>query len=89
MCLGIFPYALYSEGVSFDAERAQLAGPDFFPRFRATGSGVALGKSRLMPDGHVLVVERGGERVALSLAQMTFHHVAQGDLAGQPYLVAF
>lgn len=75
--------------MAFDVERAKLSGPDYFPRFRVQGPGVPLASSGLTPREHVLVVDRPGGRLALSLAQMTFHHVAQGEIAGEPYLVAF
>lgn len=40
-------------------------------------------------DDVVLVLERGGHRRGLLARQMGYHHVAQGELAGEPYLVTF
>lgn len=46
-------------------------------------------RKRIKPDDEVLIVERAGKRMAFSLYQMTYHHVAQGELAGQPFILAF
>ena len=37
----------------------------------------------------LIAFERGGERRVLLLKEMIYHHVAQGELAGEPYLVTF
>lgn len=50
---------------------------------------VPLGSANLRPDEDLLVFERGGKRYALILRQMAYHHVAQGTLNGEPYLVSF
>ncbi|OYD07282.1 DUF3179 domain-containing (seleno)protein [Paludifilum halophilum] len=63
-----------------------------FQRFDISGSEplqTVLRRKRMKPKDEVLVVERGGERLAFSLYQMTYHHVAQGELAGQPFILAF
>jgi len=74
---------------TFDAKRASLKSPDFFRRFRVSGEGTPLLAARLKPHAQLLVFERGGERRALVREQMIYHHVAQGKLAGEPYLVTF
>ena len=50
---------------------------------------VPLKSANLRPDEDLLVFERGGKRYAFILRQMVYHHVAQGTLAGEPYLVSF
>jgi hypothetical protein len=50
---------------------------------------VPLVSTKLRPDEDILILERGGERYAFILTQMAYHHIAQGALAGQPYLVSF
>jgi hypothetical protein len=46
-------------------------------------------------DGHVaddtpmLVFEVGGVTLALVTSQMSYHHVAQGDMRGEPWMVTF
>ena len=74
---------------SFDAERASLDGPDLFQRFRVPPAGRPLARAGLSPDAELLVIERAGVRRAFSLPQLVYHHVAQGELAGEPYVVAF
>lgn len=37
----------------------------------------------------LLAFERGGERRVLLVMEMIYHHVCQGELAGEPYLVTF
>jgi hypothetical protein len=73
----------------FDASRAWLRGPDDFPRLRVEGPGTPLSQAGLDPEVELLVAERGGQRHAFVMREMAHPHVAQGDLAGEPYLVAF
>ena len=73
----------------FDSDRATLKGPDTFKRFNISGNGIPLNKANLKPKEVLLVFERAGERRALLQKQMVYHHVAQGELAGEPYLVSF
>ena len=60
-----------------------------FNPFRPTDDGEPLRSLDLPPDDELVVFERGGERRGLLLPQMVYHHVAQGELAGEPYLVTF
>ena len=50
---------------------------------------VPLGSVKLHNNEDLLILERSGERYAFLLKQMAYHHIAQGTLAGQPYLVSF
>jgi hypothetical protein len=72
-----------------DVSRAMLKGPDYFQRFRVSGQGEPLGDLHLDPETELIIFERGGERRALLVRQMIYHHLAQGELAGEPYLVSF
>ncbi len=74
---------------SFDAARAQLKEPDMFERFRVPDRGEPLREARLSDDASVMLVERGGETRAFLIHQLTYHHLAQGELAGEPYMVSF
>ena len=46
-------------------------------------------------DGHVhdetpvLVFEAGGRKLVLVSSQMSYHHVAQGEMEGEPWMVTF
>ncbi len=72
--------------MDFDLSRAILTEPDAtFERFRVH-DGVALRDAELDSELDLIVVERGGARQALLLPHMRYHHVAQGALAGEPYL---
>ena len=75
--------------MNFDVERACLRGPDVFQRFNVAANGLPLAKARLPDDERLLLFERNGQRRALLTRQMVYHHVAQGELAGEPYLVTF
>ncbi len=75
--------------MTFDADRAIFKGPDQFERFRVEGPGKPLGEARLKPDEDLLVFERQGVRQALIAHQMAYHHLAQGFVASEPYLVSF
>ena len=43
----------------------------------------------LEPDDVVLGVVMGDEAVALPVDQMSFHHIANLTVAGEPYLVTY
>ena len=61
-----------------------------FEPFRPTKENeMALSAARLKPGHELLVFERGDQRRALLLPEMAYHHVCQGELAGEPYLVTF
>ena len=73
----------------FDVNRANLNSPDMFERFRVPEMGQPLKEAGLSPATELLVFERGNERRALIAREMAYHHLAQGTLAGQPYLISF
>ena len=61
-----------------------------FTPFRPAAAGTPLRElTRLRDDEELLVFERSGQARALLVRQMAYHHVAQGELAGEPYLVTF
>ena len=37
----------------------------------------------------LLLMERDGAAIAFLARQMAYHHVAQGEFAGEPYLISF
>ncbi len=73
----------------FDANRVILHGADMFERFTTTGAGVALEAAALSPSTELLAFTRGGERRALMLREMAYHHLAQGEVGGEPAMVSF
>ena len=74
---------------AFDPSRAFFRGPGNFPRFDVPAEGLPLRHARLPGSAELLVVRRGQEARALTVEQMHWHHLAQGELAGEPYLVSF
>ncbi len=75
--------------MDFDKSRAYLKGPDLFQRFRVPNQGIFLRDAGLDPHTPLLVFGRSGCCRALLRYQMAYHHLAQGELAGEPYLVSF
>lgn len=73
----------------FDASRAKLQKPDLFERYRVPNQGVSLRDAGLSDDTGLMLVERRGEKRAFLLNQLIYHHLAQGELAGEPYMVSF
>ncbi len=63
--------------------------PDLFSRFEVSGDGVSVGAVKLPGSAELIVFERQGERRALLVQEMVYHHLAQGELAGEPYIVSF
>ncbi len=61
-----------------------------FKPFRPTEKNeTRLAEAGLGEKEELIVFERGGQRRALILREMAYHHVAQGELAGEPYLITF
>ena len=48
-----------------------------------------LSAGNFKPDRELIAFERHGERRVVLLNEMTYHHIIQGELAGEPYLVTF
>ena len=76
----------------FDPDRALFfAEPNFVP-LRDPGwihLEDALDAGAVEDDTPVLLFEAGGETLTLVSAQMSYHHVAQGEMAGEPWMVTF
>lgn len=76
----------------FDIRRAWIVDSTIFVPFRVTST-TPLKEARatgLVDDATViLVLEQGATRLALITSQMAYHHVAQGDIAGEPWMVSF
>jgi len=60
-----------------------------FEPFRVPAEGTFLANIDLPVDLELITFSRGGEARALVAREMAYHHVAQGELGGQPYLVSF
>ncbi len=76
----------------FDADRALFfANPNFVPLRNPEWTALreALRREDIEDDTPVLVFEAGGQSLALVTAQMSYHHVAQGEMEGEPWMVTF
>lgn len=77
---------------TFDADRAMLSEEPMFDPFYPMGSRSlqeVLDERLVDDETPLLVLEVGDQTLALLTAQMAYHHVAQGELAGEPWLVTF
>ena len=77
---------------TFDAKRAILSKRDMFRPLavqRTERLADALTRKKLSADTQLLLLERDGAALALLTRQMIFHHVAQGELNGTPFLATF
>ncbi len=84
--------AVVAQEPEFDIARARVgAGSRFEPfRVRETQSlRDALVAGMVESDTRLLVMEHAAGRLALLTDQMAYHHVAQGDIAGEPWMVSF
>jgi hypothetical protein len=60
-----------------------------FPPFSVPAHGTPLAALALPQDTELLVFSRNGAWRGLVAREMAYHHIAQGELAGEPYLVSF
>ena len=76
----------------FDIQRAYVADSTVFPPFVATDSRSLRGALRanvISEDTPLLVLDHRAGMLALSMEQLAYHHAAQGEIAGEPWLVSF
>lgn len=77
---------------NFDIRSALLKNKDMFEPFHAR---TTRRLQDMVAAGHikgrvsVLVMEREREALVLLTHQMTYHHVAQGEISGRPWMVSF
>jgi len=79
--------ALDRTAVEFDEDRFNSRGGSFPPLVDPPV--ISAGASLLDDDALVLGAIQNGEARAYPLSMMTFHHVANDVLGGEPYLVTF
>ena len=60
-----------------------------FEPFRFPKQSIPLVKTKLEPETELIVLERDGIHRSFLAREMAHHHVAQSELAGEPYLVSF
>lgn len=73
-----------------DRRRSLLKKRGFlFEPLAVAQAGVPLAALAIPDDAELILFSRGSEQRALIAREMAYHHVAQGELAGEPYLVSF
>ena len=72
----------------FDPSRAMLKGPDLFRRWGKIRPEGLIDQS-LPHDLDLLIVQRGDERLSFLVKEIAHPHGAQGELAGEPFLISF
>lgn len=75
----------------FDIDRAYLVDSTVFEPFFVTESRPlrdALRERAVHDDTPVLVLEHRAGRLALLTEQLAYHHAAQGDFKGEPWMVS-
>ena len=80
---------IMESNLDFDVSRARLGKADMFQRFRVPTKGFPLKKTNLHHDEYLLIVERQEKKRALLARQMAYHHLAQGILSDEHYIVTF
>ncbi len=84
--------AVAQSAARFDSSVARLSDRTRFVPLQVTETRSlheALDDGLLSKDTPLLVIERGSLHLALLTRQMTYHHIAQGELAGEPWMVSF
>lgn len=76
----------------FDTDRALFwAEPNFVPLRDPEWKPLRTARRarEVQDDTPILAFEAGGRTLALVSSQMSYHHVAQGEMAGEPWMVTF
>ncbi len=60
-----------------------------FEPFQVPSQGIPLASLDLSRDLELIIFSRGSMMRALVAREMAYHHAAQGELNGQPYIVSF
>lgn len=83
------------EAASFDIDRAYQVDSTVYAPFRVQQREMvpmaqALEEEKIDPRTSLLVMDHPqAGRLALVTDQMAYHHVAQGEIAGEPWMVSF
>ena len=76
----------------FSADRAMLLDSTVYVRFDVKDTWSlreALDEGLLQAQTRVLIMEHAKGRLALVTNQMAYHHTAQGEIDGEPWMVSF
>ena len=94
--LAIILAGAYEQAVAqepeFDITRARVGAGSKFEPFRVNETQLlsdAVTAGVVESDTRLLLMEHSAGWLALLTDQMAYHHVAQGDIAGEPWMVSF
>jgi hypothetical protein len=76
----------------FDESRAYLSDSPMFDAFypeEYEPLSAARRDGRVADDTGLLVLRRAETTLTLLTTQMAYHHIAQGEMAGEPWMVSF
>ena len=96
MALLALPLSFWAPDVSgqeieFDIDVARIGGGRFEPFLVAETEPMrdAMSAGKLQDDTRLLVLDHPAGVLAFLTDQMTYHHVAQGEIDGEPWMVSF
>ena len=77
--------------IEFDIDVARIGGGRFEPFLVAETEPMrdAMSAGKLQDDTRLLVLDHPAGVLAFLTDQMTYHHVAQGEIDGEPRMVSF
>ena len=81
-----------SDGPAFEMSRWRDLGVDWFETYRVTDTHRLrdlLEAGTVREDTPVLLTQTAAGSLAFVTDQMSFHHLAEGEAAGEPWLVSF
>ena len=84
--------AVRAQNSDFNIDIARLGLGSRFEPFRVSETEPlrdAMSAGKLQDDTHVLVMEHPAGLLAFLTDQMVYHHVAQGETNGEPWMVSF
>lgn len=92
MLLGAVVPTIAQTAEDFDVDRAMLSDAPMFDAFypdEYEPLADARRDGRVDDETALLVLERDGATLVLLTMQMSYHHIAQGEIAGEPWMVSF
>lgn len=78
--------------MKFDPEKAMLKDKSFFKPFNVKqfqDADELIQKGKINANEEILVFEVDGDYYGLKHIQMIYHHIAQGTIKNEPFMVSF
>ncbi len=89
--LSLWAADVYAQDIDFDIDVARIGGGRFEPFVVSETEPMrdAMSAGKLQGDTRVLVMDHPAGRLAFLTDQMVYHHVAQGEINGETWMVSF